>query len=121
MQNKNNVVIELKKLTILIVCIIAYNSCKTNNAIIVNNVLQDKSNWVIFQQPGGVVSFKKNKIEIFDANGYTVWYKNLIEGNIKIVCDVTVLDASGSHDRVSDNNCFWMATDPNNPNDFLKN
>ena len=27
----------------------------------------------------------------------------------------------GLYDRVSDNNCFWMATDPTSPEDFFKN
>jgi hypothetical protein len=112
---------ELKKLAILIVCIVACNSCKTHNTIIVDNVLEDKTNWVIEQQPGGIVNFGNNKIEIIDAKGCTVWYKNPLEGNIKIAYDVTVIDAGGPFDRVSDVNCFWMAKDPENPDDFFKN
>ena len=109
------------KSTILVIIVILCHSCKTNKSVILNNVLGDKSNWVIEQQPGGIVNFKNNKIEIIDNNGCTVWFKNQLDGNIKIEYDVTIIDAGGSHDRVSDNNCFWMATDPNSPDNFFKN
>jgi hypothetical protein len=108
------------KLKIIFLLIFIASSCNSKKYII-NNVLRDKNQWVIEQQPGGIVTFKKNKIEITDANGCTIWLKKKLHGNIKIEYDVTVIDKGGSRDRVSDNNCFWMATDPSSPNDFFKN
>lgn len=39
---------------------------------------------------------------------------------LKITYDITIIDEGESNDRVSDMNCFWMANDPKNPDDFFK-
>ena len=83
------------KTTILIFIVFFYSSCKTSQNIIAENVLGDKSLWALEQQPGGEVNFLKNKIEIIDNNGCTIWFKKQLEGNIKIEYDVTVIDAGG--------------------------
>jgi len=108
------------KLKIIFLLIFIASSCKSKEYII-NNVLKDKNQWVIEQQPGGTVNFQDQKIEIIDSNGCTIWLNKKIEGNIKIQYQVTLIENGGPHDRVSDNNCFWMATDPNSPEDFFKN
>jgi hypothetical protein len=88
--------------------------------VVFNDVLNDAENWVIEQQPNGKVDIGNGKMEIIDAKGCTVWFKQKLEGNIKIQFDVTVIANNGSYDRVSDMNCFWMANDPNHPKDFFK-
>ncbi|GAA4304612.1 hypothetical protein GCM10023163_28950 [Aestuariibaculum suncheonense] len=95
------------------------NSCSSKK-IIHDNVLKDKSNWVIEQQPGGEVLFGNKSIEVIDAKGCTIWFKNKLKGAIKIQYDITIIDKGGIYDRVSDMNCFWMATDPHNPQNFFK-
>lgn len=75
--------------------------------------------WVVEQQPEGSVTFQDQVMEITDVNGCTVWFKHKVETPVKIEYDAIVIDEGGPQDRVSDLNCFWMATDPNNPDDFF--
>ena len=75
---------------------------------------------LINQQPNGTATFKNNTLEIVDAKGCTVWFKNKLKRNIKIEYDVTIIDNGGKYDRVSDMNCLWMANDHKNPDDFFK-
>ncbi len=101
--------------------LLCFFSCIAKASIIVyNNVLSNNANWVVEQQPKGKVSIVNGKMEIIDAKGVTVWFKNKLHGNIKIEYDITIIDNDGPYDRVSDMNCFWMANDPNNLNDFFK-
>lgn len=100
--------------------LLSLNSCKAQEEISYTNVLNDDSNWIIEQQPNGEVHVDDGKMEIIDAKGCTVWFKNKLEGNLKIEYDITIIDTKGQYDRVSDMNCFWMANDPKNPNDFFK-
>lgn len=86
-----------------------------------NSIALTKENWLIEQQEGGSVFFTKKQIEIIDAKGCTVWYKNNLQAPIQIDFVVEVIDKGGPYDRVSDLNCFWMANDPSSPNDFFKN
>ncbi len=75
----------------------------------------DLSQWVVEQQPGGTVKIADNKMVIDDKGGCTVWFKERLEAPVVITCEVTVTPAS----RVSDMNFFWMATDPQHPEDLF--
>lgn len=97
-----------------------FNNANAQLKILYSDVLNNDANWIIEQQPNGKVNVENGKMEIVDAKGCTVWFKNLLEGNLKIEYDVVVINQNGPFDRVSDLNCFWMANDPNNPNDFFK-
>lgn len=76
---------------------------------------QNLDAWVVEQTPGGTVGVKNGALVIEDANGCTVWYKRVLTAPVEIRYDVTVVAKGGPHDRVSDVNCFWMATDPKAP------
>ncbi|MBC2605012.1 DUF6250 domain-containing protein [Pelagicoccus albus] len=76
----------------------------------------DLSNWRIEQQPGGSVYLEDGKLVIADKKGCSVWYVNELEGPLRITYSVTVT----SKERVSDMNCFWMASDPDHPEDLFK-
>lgn len=102
------------------VAVLAFTSCKAQEKIIYNDVLENGSNWIVEQQPNGKLDVANGKMEIIDAKGCTVWFKNKLKGNIKIEYDITIVDNNGPFDRVSDMNCFWMANDPKNPDDFFK-
>jgi hypothetical protein len=97
-----------------------FNNANAQLKILYSDVLNNDANWIIEQQPNGKVNVENGKMEIVDAKGCTVWFKNLLEGNLKIEYDVVVINQNGPFDRVSDLNCFWMANDPNNPDDFFK-
>ncbi len=76
-------------------------------------------NWKVEQMPGGKTMVNKNKLEIDDASGCTVWFNNKLEGPISIEYDVFIIQNGGTNDRVSDLNCFWMANDPQNPENLF--
>lgn len=108
----------IKSVNAIILLFLIY-SCNTNT-IIYENVLGNPENWVVEQQPGGETIFANQKIEVIDAKGCTIWFKNKLEAPIKISYEITIIDEGGEFDRVSDMNCLWMANDPHNPNDFFK-
>ncbi len=107
--------------TSVILTVIAFSFNK-NDVIILfddNNIVADE--WIIEQQKGGEVIFENKTIEIIDAKGCTIWFKHKLNAPIKIGYSATVIDKGGKRDRVSDLNCFWMANDPEHPNNFFKN
>jgi hypothetical protein len=68
--------------------------------------------WRVEQQPGGTVRVIDGALVIDDEAGCTVWWREKITAPVEISYDVTVVARGGPHDRVSDVNCFWMASDP---------
>ncbi|MEY3774503.1 MAG: hypothetical protein RLZZ129_1283 [Verrucomicrobiota bacterium] len=72
-------------------------------------------NWAVEQQPGGTVTLADGKLIIADAAGCTVWFRHRLEAPVVITYTVTMSSAS----RVSDLNCFWMASDPARPDDVF--
>ncbi len=110
----------MKNISFIFFILISFASCKVTQKVVFNDVLNNTENWVIEQQPKGKVEIENGKMKIEDAKGCTVWFKQKLAGNIKIQYDVTVVGNNGPFDRVSDLNCFWMANDPNYPNDFFK-
>lgn len=93
--------------------------CK-DAAVLYSNALNTSENWIIEQQPSGQAVFSNKKLEVIDANGCTIWFKNPLEAPVKISYDITIINDGGTYDRVSDMNCLWMANDPKNTNDFFK-
>jgi hypothetical protein len=73
------------------------------------------SAWHVEQLPGGTVRFQNDEIEIEDAEGCTVWLREKLAAPLEITYDVTVVARGGPQDRVSDLNCFWLASDPKAP------
>ena len=71
--------------------------------------------WIVEQQPGGSVTVEDGTLVIRDEAGCTVWWKEAIEGPVIIRYEVTMSSAA----RVSDLNCFWMASDPTRPDDLF--
>jgi len=68
--------------------------------------------WEVEQMPGGTVALRDGAVVIEDAAGCTVWWREKLTAPVEISYEVTVVAKGGPHDRVSDVNCFWMATDP---------
>jgi hypothetical protein len=50
-------------------------------------------------------------MDIQTQGGCTVWLKQELTAPVEIDYEVTPISAGGQWDRVSDVNCFWMATD----------
>jgi len=78
----------------------------------------DLSNWVV-EQTKGTTRIHEGALRINDMAGATVWFKHKLSGPVAIEFDVTLIEAGGANDRVSDLNCFWMATDPENPDNLF--
>jgi lysophospholipase L1-like esterase len=51
-------------------------------------------------------------LDIDTPAGATLWRRSELQGPILIEYEAAAISAGGSNDRVSDLNCFWMATDP---------
>lgn len=81
----------------------------------------DLSQWVIEQAPGGTADLVDGTLVINDAKGCTIWFKEKLSGAIMIEYDATLISEGGEFDRVSDLNCFWMAIDPETPDDLFSN
>jgi hypothetical protein len=75
----------------------------------------DTKRWLVEQRPGGMVTGGGGILAIDDAGGCTVWFRAEITAPVVITYEATVHNGGGPHDRVSDLNCFWMATDPAAP------
>lgn len=80
---------------------------------------QSLVNWSTELERGGTVEATDGKLHIDVPAGCTVWFKPELSGPVSIEYDVTVIKAGGPNDRVSDLNCFWMATDSRSPNHIL--
>jgi hypothetical protein len=64
--------------------------------------------WAVEQQPGGTVVARDGVLVIDDAAGCAVWFKPKLTSPVTIRYEARVLSSG----RVSDLNCFWMASDP---------
>jgi len=73
------------------------------------------SQWVVEQQPGGTVTTADGRLIIADAGGCTVWFRPPLSAPVVITYTVKMSSAA----RVSDLNCFWMASDPARPDDLF--
>lgn len=129
--------IRSKNLSILIALIFSvvfFTSCKTKTEtltidgvpteatlIFEDNFDKGLNNWQVEQMPGGTVEINNDKLEIDDVEGCTIWLKENFGGPIVIEYDVFLIQKGGPNDRVSDLNCFWMATDPKNPSNLFAN
>lgn len=65
------------------------------------------------------ILFSDDRIEIDAAGGVTLWFKQKLRGPVIIEYDITVIENGGPNDRVSDMNCFWMFSDPAQPDGSL--
>lgn len=73
------------------------------------------ADWVLeAEDPLSRVEWRDGVAEIWAPKGLTLWYKYEMRGNVVIEYDAMVVERDSS-DRLSDMNCFWMATDPGAP------
>ena len=75
--------------------------------------------WKSELEKGGRVSAKDGALDIDVPGGATVWFTPPLHGPVMIQYEATAVSAGGPHDRVSDLNCFWMASDSRNPADLF--
>ncbi|MHB1021699.1 MAG: DUF6250 domain-containing protein [Acidobacteriaceae bacterium] len=75
--------------------------------------------WKAEEEKPGKITAANGVLDIDVPAGLTLWFKPELHGPIMISYDATVLSHGGPNDRVSDLNCFWMATDPLDPHDIF--
>lgn len=71
------------------------------------------------ESPDYSVTFRGDTAEIVAPKGLTLWRKEKMSGKVTIEYDACVV-VENEGDRLSDLNCFWMASDPKYPNDLWK-
>ena len=75
----------------------------------------DLRHWVVEQQPGGRVFIEDGKLIIEDQGGCSVWFRERLEAPVHIRFRIR----ASSQARVSDINCFWMASEPGHEDDHF--
>ncbi|HKE93538.1 MAG TPA: DUF6250 domain-containing protein, partial [Povalibacter sp.] len=68
------------------------------------------SQWQIEAERPGRITVRVGVLDIDVPAGTTLWFKHPLAGPVAIVFDATAVAAGGVNDRVSDLNCFWMAS-----------
>jgi len=124
-----------KKKYVLIIFFLCFQfSCKEKHTVKINDILTieiellyenqfdaNLNDWQIEQMEGGKAEINGGKLEITDVGGCTIWLKRKFDEPIMIEYDVLIIGKGGPQDRVSDLNCFWMAIDPESPDDLFVN
>jgi len=88
---------------------------KAGAVLITDDFHHGLTNWFVDQQPGGPVNAENGRLIINDTGGCTVWLRESLRAPLLI----TYLARVSSTSRVSDLNCFWMASDPTRPDDLF--
>ena len=64
------------------------------------------------QSPDYKIAFFGDTCEVVAPKGLTLWWREKMKGDVTIEYDACVMDEGKPGDRLSDLNCFWMASDP---------
>lgn len=75
--------------------------------------------WSAELEKPGTVATAGGRLEINVPGGATLWLRQKLAGPVLIEYSARVVKAGGPNDRVSDLNCFWMATDARSPGDLF--
>jgi len=87
--------------------------CLTAQAESGLNQRQFKKYWQVeSESPDYRVTFKGDTCEILSPKGLTLWRKERLQQGTTVEYDACVVDEGRTGDRLSDLNCFWMASDP---------
>ncbi|WP_426041018.1 DUF6250 domain-containing protein [Brevundimonas sp. TWP2-3-4b1] len=73
------------------------------------------SQWAVELERGGRVEAEDGTLDIDVPAGATIWFRTELRGPVMIEYQAELVDRGGPHDRVSDLNAFWMASDPHRP------
>lgn len=74
--------------------------------------------WLIEAEKPAQVSAADGVLDVDTPEGLSIWFRPELIGPIVIDYQAQATSAGGPNDRVSDLNCFWMATDPRSPGDL---
>ena len=110
----------MKSISIFLFLLITLASNAQDNKASGLNARQFHKYWKVeSESPDYKVTFRGDTAEILSPKGLTLWRKEKMSGKVTIEYDAcVVVEAEG--DRLSDLNCFWMASDPQYPDDIWK-
>ena len=75
---------------------------------------QFKKYWQVeSESPDYRLTFSGDTCEILSPKGLTLWRKEKMKAGMTVEYDACVVDEGQEGDRLSDMNCFWLASDPN--------
>lgn len=84
------------------------------------NAKQFNKYWKVeSESPDYKVTFRGDTAEILSPKGLTLWRKEKMSGKVTIEYDACVV-VENENDRLSDLNCFWMASDAQHPDNLWK-
>ena len=110
----------MKKLFILLFLFITLGTNAQNNKVSGLNARQFHKYWKVeSESPDYKVTFQGDTAEILSPKGLTLWRKEKMSGRVTIEYDACVV-VEKEGDRLSDLNCFWMASDPKHPDNIWK-
>ena len=75
--------------------------------------------WTAELEKPGVVEVKNGVLHLDVPAGATVWFRPELRGPVMIQYEATMIGRGGANDRVSDLNCFWMASDARSPQNLF--
>ena len=75
--------------------------------------------WVAELEQPGVVEARDGILRLDVPAGATVWFRPELSGPLMIEYEASMIGRGGPNDRVSDLNCFWMASDARSPKDLF--
>jgi hypothetical protein len=73
------------------------------------------ANWSVESEQPARVTASGGVLDIDTPAGLTLWFRAELRGPVLIEYQAAAVAAGGPNDRVSDLNCFWMATDRHSP------
>ena len=73
------------------------------------------ASWVLESEQPARVTASGGVLDIDTPAGLTLWFRAELRGRVLIAYQAAAVSAGGPNDRVSDLNCFWMATDRHSP------
>jgi len=84
-----------------------------------DNFQHGLESWKAEMEKPATVLAKDGVLDLDAPAGLTLWFTHELDGPVMISYDAVVVAAGGPNDRVSDLNCFWMASDPSSPQDLF--
>ncbi len=110
----------MKNIFILLFLFVSFSLKAQDNKVSGLNSRQFNKYWKVeSESPDYKVTFRGDTAEIFSPKGLTLWRKEKMSGKVTIEYDACVV-VEKEGDRLSDLNCFWMASDPQYPDNLWK-
>lgn len=97
--------------------LLAYPACAQKKAQPQYLDLTDAKRWrVEFEVPTqSAISYDDGAVVLASYGGATLWLDSALHGDYAITYERMILLDSGTYDRVSDLNQFWLASEPDEP------